>query len=59
MHSGLSLDEESKKLLAFQMHQGVFAWSRLTMGCRPASQVQQTAFHTAMDKYMPNNIGIE
>ncbi len=23
------------------------------MGCRPASQVQQTAFHTAMDKYMP------
>ena len=23
------------------------------MGCRPASQVQQTAFHNAMDKYMP------
>ena len=23
------------------------------MGCRPASQVQQTAFHIAMDKYMP------
>ncbi len=23
------------------------------MGCRPASQVQQTAFHTAMDKYLP------
>ena len=23
------------------------------MGCRPASQVQQTAFHTAMDRYMP------
>ncbi len=23
------------------------------MGCRPASQVQQTAFHLAMDKYLP------
>ncbi len=23
------------------------------MGCHPASQVQQTAFHTAMDKYLP------
>ncbi len=23
------------------------------MGCKPASQVQQTAFHNAMDKYMP------
>ena len=23
------------------------------MGCRPASQVQQTAFHTAMDNHMP------
>ena len=49
----IPLDEESKKLMAFQTHEGVFAWSRLTMGCRPASQVQQTAFHTAMDKYMP------
>ena len=39
--------------MAFQTHEGVFAWNRLTMGCRPASQVQQTAFHTAMDKYMP------
>jgi hypothetical protein len=46
-------DEESKKLLAFQTHEGVFAWSRLTMGCRPVSQVQQTAFHNAMDKHMP------
>jgi hypothetical protein len=49
----IPLDDESKKLMAFQTHEGVFAWSRLTMGCRPASQVQQTAFHTAMDKYMP------
>jgi hypothetical protein len=23
------------------------------MGCRPASQVQQTTFHNAMDKYIP------
>ncbi len=49
----IPLDEESKKLMVFQTHEGVFAWSRLTMGCRPASQVQQTAFHNAMDKYMP------
>ena len=50
----IPLDEESKKLMAFQTHEGVFAWSRLTMGCRPASQdSRQTAFHTAMDKYMP------
>jgi hypothetical protein len=55
MHSDWSipLDEESKKLMAFQTHEGVFAWSRLTMGCRPAIQVQQTAFDIAMDKYMP------
>ncbi len=38
--------------MAFQTHEGVFAWSRLTMGCRPASQIQQTAYHNAMDKYM-------
>jgi hypothetical protein len=23
------------------------------MGCRPASQIQQTAYHNAMDKYLP------
>jgi hypothetical protein len=28
-------------------------WSRLTMGCRPSSQVQQTAFNNAMDEHMP------
>jgi hypothetical protein len=55
MHAfwAISLDEESKKLMAFQTHEGVFAWSRLTMGCRPTSQVQQTAFYTAMDNHMP------
>ncbi len=39
--------------MPFQTHEGVFAWNRLTMGCRPTSQVQQTAFHTAMDNHMP------
>jgi hypothetical protein len=55
MHAfwAIPLDEESKKLMAFQTHERVFAWSRLTMGCRPASQIQQTAYHNAMDKYMP------
>jgi hypothetical protein len=55
MHAfwAIPLDEESKKMLAFQTHEGVFAWSRLTMGCRPASQIQQTSFHNAMDKHMP------
>ena len=55
MHAfwAIPLCEESKKLMAFQTHEGVFAWSRLTMGCRPASQIQQTAFHNAMDKFMP------
>ena len=55
MHAfwAIPLDEESKKLLAFQTHEGVFMWSRLTMGCRPSSQVQQTAFNNAMDEHMP------
>jgi hypothetical protein len=55
MHAfwAIPLCEESKKLMAFQTHEGVFAWSRFTMGCRPASQIQQTAFHNAMDKHMP------
>ncbi len=39
MHAfwAIPLCEESKKLMAFQSHERVFAWSRLTMGCRPAS----------------------
>ncbi len=55
MHAfwAIPLDEESKKLMAFQTHEGVFAWTRLTMGCRPASQIQQTAYHNAMDAHMP------
>jgi hypothetical protein len=57
MHAfwAIPLCEESKKLMAFQTHEGVFAWSRLTMGCRPASQIQQTAYHNAMDKFMPSH----
>jgi hypothetical protein len=33
MHAfwAIPLDEESKKLMAFQTHEGVFAWSRLTI----------------------------
>jgi hypothetical protein len=55
MHAfwAIPLDDESKKMLAFQTHEDEFAWSRLTMGCRPASQIQQTTFHNAMDKHMP------
>ena len=55
MHAfwSIPLSEESKKLLAFQTHEGVFAWTRLTMGCKPASAVQQTAFNNAMDDYLP------
>ncbi len=55
MHAfwAIPLDGESKKLMAFQTHEGVFAWSRLTMGCHPASQIQQMAYHNAMDKYIP------
>ncbi len=55
MHAfwAIPLDEESKKLMAFQTHEGMFAWSRLTMGCRPASQIQQTAYHNVMDAHMP------
>jgi hypothetical protein len=33
------LDEESKKLPCFQTHEGLFAWNRLTMGCRPPSYI--------------------
>ena len=49
----IPLDEESKKLLAFQTHEGVFAWDRLTMGAQPSSSVQQSAYHEALDKYIP------
>ena len=49
----IPLDEESRRLTAFQTHEGVFAWDRLTMGTRPASTVQQTAYHQAMDEHLP------
>ena len=46
----IPLDEESEKPIAFQTNEGLI---RLIMGCRSASQMQQIAFHTAMDKYIP------
>ena len=48
----IPIDEESKRLLAFQTHEGVFAWDRLTMGARPSSAVQQTAYIEILDKYL-------
>ncbi len=45
----IPLDEEPNKILAFQTHEGIFAWSRPSqLGACNA----QTAFHTAMDKHM-------
>ena len=52
----IPLDEESKRLTAFQTHEGVFAWDRLTMGTRPASTVQQAAYYRAMDECLPKDI---
>lgn len=49
----IPLDEESRRMTAFQTHEGIFAWDRLTMGTRPASTVQQSAYYRAMDKYLP------
>ena len=49
----IPLDEDSKKLLAFQTHEGVFAWDRLTMGAQPSSSVQQGAYHEALDQHIP------
>jgi hypothetical protein len=42
MHAfwAIPLDEESKKMLVFQTHEGVFAWSRLTMGCKTLRDLQ-------------------
>jgi hypothetical protein len=40
---------------SFQTHEGIFAWDRLTMGTRPASTVQQSAYYHAMDTYLPAN----
>ncbi len=40
-------------MTAFQTHEGIFAWDHLTMGTRPASTVQQSAYYRAMDAYLP------
>jgi hypothetical protein len=50
MHAfwAIPLDEESKKLLAFQTHEGVVAWSRFTMGCRPAGPARSSKRHFTM-----------
>jgi hypothetical protein len=39
-------------MTAFQTYEGIFAWDRLTMGTRPASTVQQSAYYRAMDTYL-------
>ncbi len=39
-------------MTAFQTHEGIFAWDRLTMEARPASTVQQSAYYRAMDTYL-------
>jgi hypothetical protein len=52
----IPIDEESKRLLAFQTHEGVFAWDRLTMGARPSSAVQQTAYIEILDRYLDPDI---
>jgi hypothetical protein len=40
-------------MTAFQIHEGIFAWDRLTKGTRPASTAQQSAYYRAMDTYLP------
>mgnify|MGYP000135273970 FL=1 len=49
----IPLDDECRRMTAFQTHEGIFAWDRLTMGTRPASTVQQSAYYRAMDTYLP------
>jgi hypothetical protein len=34
----IPLDEESEKPIAFQIHEGLLASSRLAMGCHPPNQ---------------------
>ena len=38
----IPLDEESEKPMAFQMHEGLLASSRLAMGCHPPNQSDAT-----------------
>ena len=49
----IPLDDESLRMTAFQTPEGIFALDRLTMGTRPASTVQQSAYCRAMDTYLP------
>ncbi len=49
----IPLDDESRRMTAFQTHEGIFAWNRLTMGIRLASMVRQSAYYRAMDMYLP------
>jgi L-rhamnose mutarotase len=35
----IPLDDESRRMTAFQTHEGIFAWDRLTMGTKLASTV--------------------
>jgi hypothetical protein len=48
----IPLDDESRRMTAFQTHESIFAWDRLTMGTRPASTVQQSAYYRAMGTYL-------
>ena len=49
----MPLDEESTGYLAFQTHEEIFTWDRLTMGAMPSSSVQQGAYNDALDQYTP------
>jgi hypothetical protein len=52
----IPIDDETRGLLAFQTHEGVFAWDRLTMGAMPSSAVQQAAYNEILDTYLPADI---
>ena len=52
----IPVDKETKGLLAFQTHEGVFAWDRLTMGAMPSSAVHQAAYNEILDTYLPADI---
>ncbi len=41
----IPLDDEFRRMTAYQTHEGIFVWDHLTMGTRPASTVQQSAYY--------------
>ncbi len=43
---------ESKRLTAFHTPDGIYCWNRLLMGAKPSSDVQQSAYLEALDKYI-------